>query len=137
MAYLSYEEFSKLGFELTNEKFASLLLRAENQISLATLRYYEFHDFNTDFEFRTKAYKWAIAYQVVYMDEQNVLSADDVANKPVSVSQSIGQTNISKSYGTRSDSDVGGSSAVSLEAINQLRLTGLLYRGIKHGRTDR
>lgn len=134
MAYLSYDEFIKLGFEMKKDKFDSLLSRAENQISLVTMRYYEFHNFDDDFEFRIKAYKWAIAYQVEYMLKQKVSSADDVANKPVSTSQSMGGTTVSKSYPSKASSETETSSAVSVESINQLRSTGLLYRGIKHGR---
>lgn len=130
---LTYDEFMKMGFELDDTKFNELLPFAEIQLNIKVRRYYEFHDLETDLEFRKKAYKHAIAFQILYMDKQGVSTADDVANKPTSVSQSIGGTSVSKSFGSNSSS--GGSnnaetSAVSLEALNQLSGTGLLSRGI-------
>lgn len=130
---LTYDEFTKMGFKLDFIKFEELLPFAEIQLSIKVRRYYEFHDLETDLEFRKKAYKRAIAFQILYMDKQGVSTADDVANKPASVSQSIGSTSVSKSFGSNSSS--GGSnnaetSAVSLEALNQLSGIGLLSRGI-------
>lgn len=130
---LTYDEFMKMRFELDETKFNELLPFAEIQLNIKVRRYYEFHDLETDLEFRKKAYKRAIAFQILYMDKQGVSTADDVANKPTSVSQSIGATSVSKSFGyTRSNgvSNVVETSAISLEALNQLSGTGLLSRGI-------
>lgn len=130
---LTYQEFTELGFTLEEAKFKELLPLAEIHLNIKVRRYYEFHDLETDLEFRKKAYKRAIAFQILYMDKQGVSTADDVANKPTSVSQSIGGTSVSKSFGsTRSNggSNVVGTSAISLEALNQLSGTGLLSRGI-------
>lgn len=130
---LTYDEFTKMGFKLGETKFDELFPFAENQLNIKVRRYYEFHDLESDLEFRKKAYKGAIAFQILYMDKQAVSTADDVANKPTSVSQSIGATSVSKSFGSNGSS--GGSnsaetSAISLEALNQLSGTGLLSRGI-------
>ena len=130
---LTYDEFMKMGFELDETKFNELFPFAEIQLNIKVRRYYEFHDLESDLEFRKKAYKRAIAFQILYMNKQGVLTADDVANKPASVSQSIGGTSVSKSF--MSNSSSGGSNnaetgAVSLEALNQLSGTGLLSRGI-------
>lgn len=130
---LTYDEFKKMGFKLDETKFNELFPFAEIQLNIKVRRYYEFHDLESDLEFRKKAYKRAIAFQIIYMDKQGVSTTDDVANKPTSVSQSIGGTSVSKSFG--SNSSIGGSnstetSAVSLEALNQLSGTGLLSRGI-------
>lgn len=130
---LTYDEFTKMGFKLDFIKFEELLPFAEIQLNIKVRRYYEFHDLESDLEFRKKAYKRAIAFQILYMDKQGVSTADDVANKPTAVSQSIGSTSVSKSFGSNSSS--GGSnnaetSAISLEALNQLSGTGLLSRGI-------
>lgn len=130
---LTYQEFTELGFTLEEAKFKELLPLAEIHLNIKVRCYYEFHDLETDLEFRKKAYKRAIAFQIIYMDKQGVSTADDVANKPTSVSQSIGATSVSKSFGsTRSNgvSNVVGTSAISLEALNQLSGTGLLSRGI-------
>lgn len=130
---LTYQEFTELGFTLEEAKFKELLPLAEIHLNIKVRRYYEFHGLETDLEFRKKAYKRAIAFQILYMDKQGVSTADDVANKPTSVSQSIGATSVSKSFGsTRSNgvSNVVGTSAISLEALNQLSGTGLLSRGI-------
>lgn len=130
---LTYDDFTKLGFTLDETKFNELLPLAEIHLNIKVRRYYEFHDLESDLEFRKKAYKRAIAFQILYMYKQGVSTADDVANKPTSVSQSIGGTSVSKSFGSASSS--GGSnnaetSAISLEALNQLSGTGLLSRGI-------
>lgn len=130
---LTYQEFTELGFTLEEAKFKELLPLAEIHLNIKVRRYYEFNDLETDWEFRKKAYKRAIAFQILYMDKQGVSTADDVANKPTSVSQSIGGTSVSKSFGSiRSNgvSNVVGTSAISLEALNQLSGTGLLSRGI-------
>lgn len=130
---LTYQEFTELGFTLEEAKFNELLPFAEIQLNIKVRRYYEFHDLETDLEFRKKAYKRAIAFQILYMDKQGVSTADDVANKPTSVSQSIGGTSVSKSFGSNSSSSSSNgaeTSAVSLEALNQLSGTGLLSRGI-------
>ncbi len=130
---LTYDEFTKMGFKLDETKFNELVPLAEIHLNIKVRRYYEFHDLETDWEFRKKAYKRAIAFQILYMDKQDVSTADDVANKPTSVSQSIGGTSVSKSFGSassNSDSSGNGASAISLEALNQLSGTGLLSRGI-------
>ncbi|WP_308902528.1 hypothetical protein [Latilactobacillus curvatus] len=130
---LTYQEFTELGFTLEEAKFKELLPLAEIHLNIKVRRYYEFHDLETDLEFRKKAYKRAIAFQILYMDKQGVSTADDVANKPTSVSQSIGATSVSKSFGSNSSSGSSngvGTSAISLEALNQLSGTGLLSRGI-------
>lgn len=130
---LTYDEFTKLGFTLDETKFNELLPLAEIHLNIKVRRYYEFHDLESDWEFRKKAYKRAIAFQILYMDKQGVSTADDVANKPMSVSQSIGGTSVSKSFGSNGSGDSSnsnGASAISLEALNQLSGTGLLSRGI-------
>ena len=130
---LTYDEFTKMGFKLDFIKFEELLPFAEIQLNIKVRRYYEFHDLESDLDFRKKAYKRAIAFQILYMDKQGVSTADDVANKPASVSQSIGGTSVSKSFGSNSSSGGSsntGTSAISLEALNQLSGTGLLSRGI-------
>lgn len=130
---LTYDEFTKMGFKFDFIKFKELLPFAENQLNIKVRRYYELHDLETDLEFRKNAYKRAIAFQIIYMDKQGVSTADDVANKPTSVSQSIGSTSVSKSFGSNgssSGSNNAETSAISLEALNQLSGTGLLSRGI-------
>lgn len=130
---LTYDEFMKMGFEFDETKFNELLPFAEIQLNIKVRRYYEFHDLESDLEFRKKAYKRAIAFQVLYMDKQGVSTADDAANKPTSVSQSIGATSVSKSFRSNSSSSSSngvGTSAISLEALNQLSGTGLLSRGV-------
>lgn len=132
---LTYDEFTKLGFKLEEAKFNELLPFAEIQLNIAVRRYYEFHDFESDHKFRKNAYKKALAFQILFMDKQGVTSADDVANKPSSVSQSIGSTNVSRQYSNNqsgNNSNGSGVSAISIEALNQLSGTGLLYRGISY-----
>lgn len=130
---LTYDEFKKMGFKLDETKFNELLPFAEIQLNIKVWRYYEFHDLKSDLEFRKKAYKRAIAFQILYMDKQAVSTADDVANKPTSVSQSIGATSVSKSFRSNSSRNISNNaetSAISLEALNQLSGTGLLSRGV-------
>lgn len=132
---LTYDEFEKMGFKLDETKFNELLPFAEIQLNIKVRRYYEFHDLENDLEFRKKAYKRAIAFQILYMGKQAVSTADDVANKPSSVSQSIGGTTVSKQYSNNqsgNNSSGSGISAISIEALNQLSGTGLLYRGISY-----
>lgn len=132
---LTFDDFKRFGFKLDEERFNELLPYATDQISLVTRRYYTFHGFESDSDFRKIAYLKAIAYQIIYMDKQGVLTADDVANKPSSVSQSIGGTSVSTSFGSSrlsGDSSNENKTVVSLESLNQLSGTGLLYRGVRY-----
>jgi len=62
---LTYDEFMKMGFELDEAKFNELLPFAEIQLNIKVRRYYEFHDLESDLEFRKKAYKGAIAFRIL------------------------------------------------------------------------
>lgn len=137
---LTYDEFTELGFKLDEKKFEELAPFAEIHLNIATRRYYEFNDFETDHEFRKRAYKNAIAFQILFMDREGILTADDVANKPSSISQSIGGTSVSKSFAKNTSSgetNGSGVSALSVEALNQLSGTGLMYRGIDYNAGNR
>ncbi|MGR3742118.1 hypothetical protein [Companilactobacillus sp. DQM5] len=131
--YLTFAEFKKMGFDIDENNFDDLYKRAMDQLLIVTRRFYQFNDFEKDYTFRKDAYKLALAYQVMYMYSQSVSSADDVANKPNSVSQSIDGTSVSKTFSnTTSSNSSGVSRAVSQEALNQLSGTGLLYRGVEY-----
>ena len=131
MAYLTHEEYRELGFDSTSE-FEALLKRAELAIDLFIHHYYDFHDFDTDHKTRKKAVKIATAYQIQYLDNTGILTAED---KQTISSTTLGRTSVSYSSnnGSRASETASGYN-LSLDAFNALKSAGFLYSGVDYGR---
>lgn len=127
MAYLTYDEYKKLGYQdVTEEDFKRLVVRASDFIDVRTRNFYRFHDLETDIEFRATQFKKAIALQIEYMATIGAVSTADI-NNPTSWSLD----GVSVSNGNSRLTDDGTSiSIVSEDAIEILSETGLLYRGV-------
>lgn len=127
MAYLTYDEYKKLGYQdVTEEDFKRLVVRASDFIDVRTRNFYRFHDLETDIEFRSTQFKKAIALQIEYMATIGAVSTADI-NNPTSWSLD----GVSVSNGNSRLTDDGTSiSIVSEDAIEILSETGLLYRGV-------
>lgn len=117
MAYLTKEEFDKLGFEVEGD-FDKLLKRAELAIDAYTRDFYSLNSFDSDNTARKKAVKRATAYQVAYLDSSGIMTAED---KQSIASMSVGRTSIS--YGSGSIS-LGERYNLSRDAENWLRMAG-------------
>nr|DAI23199.1 MAG TPA: Putative Head Tail Connector Protein [Caudoviricetes sp.] len=117
MAYLTKEEFDKLGFEVEGD-FDKLLKRAELAIDAYTRDFYSLNSFDSDNTARKKAVKRATAFQIAYLDTSGVLTAED---KQSIASMSVGRTSIS--YRSSSLS-LGERYNLSRDAENWLRMAG-------------
>lgn len=127
MAYLTYDEYKKFGYqEVTEEEFKRLVVRASDFIDVRTRNFYRFHDLETDIEFRATQFKKAIALQIEYMATIGAVSTADI-NNPTSWSLD----GVSVSNGNSKLIDDGTSiSIISEDAMEILSETGLLYRGV-------
>ena len=117
MAYLTKEEFDKLGFEVEGD-FDKLLKRAELAIDAYTRDFYSLNSFDSDNTARKKAVKRATAYQVAYLDSSGIMTAED---KQSIASMSVGRTSISYRSGSIS---LGERYNLSRDAENWLRMAG-------------
>lgn len=127
MAYLTYDEYKKLGYQdVTEEDFKRLVVRASDFIDVRTRNFYRFHDLETDIEFRSTQFKKAIALQIEYMATIGAVSTADINNP---TSWSLDGVSVSNDNSRLTD-DGTSISIVSEDAIEILSETGLLYRGV-------
>lgn len=123
MAYLTKEEFDKLGFEVEGD-FDKLLKRAELAIDAYIRDFYSLNSFDNDNKARKKAVKRATAYQVAYLDSSGIMTAED---KQSIASMSVGRTSISYRSGSQNGSSslsLGERYNLSRDAENWLRMAG-------------
>lgn len=119
MEYLNEKEFADLGFDKV-ENFQALYQRAKIAIDLYTNGFYDrYVKFEKDYEFRKKAIKLAMAFQIAYLDSSGVMSADD---KKALTSISIGRTSLS--YQTNDKTNGYQNFNLSLDAMNLLNDAG-------------
>lgn len=127
--YLTQEEFIELGFEAV-EGFDTLVKRAEGAIDLFIGHFYDRVDFETDFAPRKAAVKQAVAFQVAYLDNSGIMTAED---KQSVGSMTIGRTSVSYQKGSQTDRQ-GLRYNLSLDAENWLRRAGFGYAGVSYDR---
>ena len=123
MAYLTKEEFDKLGFEVEGD-FDKLLKRAELAIDAYIRDFYSLNSFDNDNKARKKSVKRATAYQVAYLDSSGIMTAED---KQSIASMSVGRTSISYRSGSQNGSgslSLGERYNLSRYAENWLRMVG-------------
>lgn len=129
IAYLTENEFEKLGFDEV-ENFEKLRARAELAINMFIRNLYDFVDFEKELEYRKKAVKLATAFQIAYLDNSGIMTADE---KQSVSSVSLGRTSIS--YKSTSKASIEGSRYnLSLDALNALKGAGYGYRGVCYDR---
>ena len=126
MPYLTYQEFTELGFpEIEETEFNKLLPKASDVLNSVTRSFYEFNDINDDVEFRRIRFKKAVAAQIQYFHDMGATSSHEL-NNPLSVQ--IGRTQMS--MGERNQQNVNKFGTTSDDVYLHLQGTGLLYRGI-------
>lgn len=133
MSYLTKEEFTELGFECEGD-FYKLLKRAKFAIDAFTRDFYFLNSFESDNEARKRAVKLATAYQVAYLDNSGIMTAED---KQSIASMSVGRTSVS--YRTRSQNDSGSLSVaerynLSKDTENWLRMAGFGFARVDYDR---
>lgn len=89
--FLKKEEFEALGFDPV-EDYDKLAYRASLQINEYINRFYDCVDFDTDYNLRKRAVKLACAYQIKYLNDSGVMTAED---KQMFASVRIGRTSVS------------------------------------------
>lgn len=131
MAYLTYSEYKTFTAEPVLEpEFDKLILRAEAAINTLIRYYYDGMTFENDFDWRKKAVKSAVAFQIDYYHEAGVSSQKGLTDTPQQVT--LGRTTITREFRSGSEAK-GKASFVCQESVNALTNTGLLYRGVGHG----
>lgn len=129
IAYLTQDEFKKLGFDEV-EEFKKLLQRAEIAINLFLNNFYSFVDFEKEIEHRKQAVKLATAYQVAYLDASGIATADDRQSASTVI---LGRTHISYQGGSKQAFESSRYN-LSLDALNVLKAAGFGYRGVGYDR---
>lgn len=128
MAYLTYEEYAKLGYEdMSANEFDQLIGKASDFIDSQTRNFYQFKKLEEDIPFRRDKFKKAVALQVEYMYQTGATSSYDV-NTPQT--WSIGRTSVSEASRYSNTGRNEAPSIVSDDALLALSGTGLLYRGL-------
>ena len=133
MAYLTKEEFDKLGFEVEGD-FDKLLKRAELAIDAYIRDFYSLNSFDNDNKARKKAVKRATAYQVAYLDSSGIMTAED---KQSIASMSVGRTSISYRSGSQNGSNslsLGERYNLSKDTENWLRMAGFGFMRVYYDR---
>lgn len=129
MAYLTKDEYLKLGFEDV-ENFEKLEAHAAMAVDLYIKNFYDFTDFATDFEPRRQAVKKAVAYQIAYLESSGIMTAED---KTSLASMTVGRTHVSYQNGSKSSHD-GKRFNLSLDALNWLMLAGFGFKAVGYDR---
>lgn len=129
MAYLSYDEYLDLGFDVT-DRFDELYKRAKMTVNLYIRNFYAYREFDSDFEPRKQAVKTAVAYQINYLERTGIMSAEE---KQSLASVTVGRTTVSYQNGSQSTSS-GKRYNLCLDAENWLNMAGFSYSGVCYDR---
>lgn len=120
MKYLTELEFEEMGLGV--DDFIMLATKAETTIDIYTRYIYHSVSFEDDLPFRKEAVKKAVAFQIEYLNNSGITSADD---KAIANSISIGRTSINYGTGgTSIDRRISQALNMSLDAINILKSVG-------------
>lgn len=127
--YLSQSEFIKLTGVDSVKNYEALEMRASAELDTLTRFYFQNNELGDDFI--SNQFKRALAMQILFFDEAGTTSSEQMNSQPDSVR--IGNTTVSYNR-TGTSSEVNKrSTAVSQDALNLLKGTGLLYRGGVYG----
>lgn len=129
MAYLSYNEYLDLGFDVT-DRFDELYKRAEMTVNLYIRNFYAYREFDSDFEPRKQAVKNAVANQINYLERTGIMSAEE---KQSLSSVTVGRTTVSYQNSTQT-ATAGKRYNLSLDAENWLNMAGFNYSGVCYDR---
>lgn len=131
MEYLTFDEYNTMHLStLDKDKFDNLYFRAKDLVNIVTRNHYQFHDLDSDIDFRKNAFKRAIGLQIEYQFRTGILTAEDKKSAENIKSQSIGRTSLSMGGGNSGNGNL--STATNLLADDSIQLLlsiGLLYVG--------
>lgn len=128
MDYLTFSEYEALKLsDIEEDDFDRLVPRASDVVDSHTRYYYKFHELeNDEVIFRKTQFKKAIALQIEHMH-----LIDAVASVEVDSPMAWSMDGVSMSTGNSSAAyEKTKTSLVSQDALDQLAMTGLLYKGV-------
>lgn len=127
--YVDEAEFKEITGREAPENYKELEMRASAELDSVTRFYFQFNELGEDF--RSRQFKRAIITQIQFFEEVETTSSESLNNQPDSIR--IGSTTVSYNRNSTSAETSKRSSAVSQDALNILKGTGLLYRGNVYG----
>ncbi|HEP1531945.1 hypothetical protein AB7851_08665 [Streptococcus pyogenes] len=133
IAFLTQKEFEDLGFDEV-EDFEKMEKRASHAVNLYCRNRYDYKPFEKELIFIQKAVKRAVAYQIAYLSDSGVMTAED---KQSFAGISLGRTSISYTVGHGQGSQqktLADRFNLCLDAENELLAVGLGYTGISYDR---
>lgn len=125
MQYLTEQKYTELTGNEAPDNYRFLEMRARAELDTVTRFYFRQHEFSDDFI--SEQFKQAMAVQVQFFIDMDSMSSEELNNRPDSVR--IGDTTVSYNRSGNATEATRRDTAVSQDAINLLRGTGLLYRG--------
>lgn len=127
--YITQEEYEDFTEKEAPKNFKYLEEIASAELDSVTRYYFRFNELGNDF--KSEQFKKALIFQIDFFVTNKTHSVEQLNNKPDSVR--IGDTTVSYNRtGTGAESSKRDS-ALSKDALNALRGTGLLYRGVSYG----
>lgn len=126
MVYITQEEYKELTGEDAPVNFKRLEMKARAELDSVTRFYYVRNPLNDDFV--GNQFKLAMIAQIDFYVDSGTTSSEDMNNQPDSVR--IGNTTVSYNRTGAGAEQSRRSSALSQDALNLLKATGLLYRGL-------
>lgn len=125
MAYITREEYKGLTGVEAPDNFEKLEMIAGAELDSVTRYYYAHNPLVEDF--RGKQFKKALIVQIDFFIKTGTASSEEMNSQPDSVR--IGNTTVSYNRTGTGAEQAKRNSALSQDALNLLRGTGLLYRG--------
>ena len=125
MVYVTQEEYKELTGQDAPDNFQWLETKAGAELDSVTRFYYAHNPLENDF--RGKQFKKAMIAQIEFYVATGTTSSEVLNSQPDSVR--IGNTTISYNRTGTGAEQAKRSTALSQDALNLLRGTGLLYRG--------
>lgn len=126
MVYITQEEYKELTGEDAPVNFKRLEMKARAELDSVTRFYYVRNPLNDDFV--GNQFKLAMIAQIDFYVDSGTTSSEDMNNQPDSVR--IGNTTVSYNRTGTGAEQSRRSSALSQDALNLIKATGLLYRGL-------
>ncbi|WP_057821906.1 hypothetical protein [Schleiferilactobacillus perolens] len=99
-----------------------------------TRDFYQINDINADpWPLRVSKFKRAVIRQIAYMLDSGITSTEEAIRQPISETDTIGRTTVTKAWAnSQSGVNSRSPSVVSIDALAALSGTGLLYRGVPY-----
>lgn len=126
--YITSDDYQQLTGKEAPENFKHLEMMASAELNSVTRFYFEFNELADDL--KSKQFKKAMAIQISFLASNEMMTVEELNNQPDSVR--MGDTTVTYNR-TGTGAEVRKRhSALSGDALNALRGTGLLYRGVRH-----